>query len=54
MTKEDAVKELILLQAGHDIEEGHFRADNILCDLLNQLGYDDVVKEYHKVKKWFA
>ncbi len=35
-------------------EEGHKRADDILCELLTAIGYEDVVKEYEKVGKWYA
>lgn len=37
-----------------DTEVAHMKADNILCALLYELGYDEVVKEYDKVSKWFA
>lgn len=37
-----------------DIESDHRKADGILCDLLIELGYGDVVKEYYKIKKWYA
>ena len=37
-----------------DTEVDHLRADNILCSLLYELGYDKVVEEYDKVSKWYA
>jgi hypothetical protein len=37
-----------------DIENNHFEADDLLCDLLNYHGYDEVVKEYNKIFKWYA
>lgn len=35
-------------------EYAHMLADGALCDLLESLGYADVVAEYHKIEKWFA
>lgn len=32
----------------------HVNADDILCDLLKLLGYEDVVVEYNKIGKWYA
>jgi len=37
-----------------DIEFAHINADDILCELLKKLGYDDVVDEYEKVYRAFA
>jgi hypothetical protein len=36
------------------MEEGHMEADDILCELLRQLGYLEVVEEYEKIGKWYA
>ena len=35
-------------------EEGHIDADFHICNLLIELGYKDVVKEYDKISKWYA
>jgi hypothetical protein len=37
-----------------DPEADHQRADKILCDLLQSLGYRDVVAEWENVQKWYA
>ena len=37
-----------------DTEVAHLDADNILCDVLTQLGYKELVDLYEKVKKWYA
>lgn len=37
-----------------DTEVAHLDADNILCDVLTQLGYKELVDLYDKVKKWYA
>jgi hypothetical protein len=54
MTKEEAIEKLRLLQSGVDIEVKHGDADDILCELLETLGYGDVVEEWKKVGKWYA
>jgi hypothetical protein len=37
-----------------DIEANHCEADDILCDLLNDLGYTELVNEFKKLEKWYA
>ena len=37
-----------------DTEVAHLDADNIICDVLTQLGYKELVDLYEKVKKWYA
>lgn len=37
-----------------DTEIAHSDADDILCDLLSLLGYNEVVEEYNKIGKWYA
>ena len=37
-----------------DEEVGHQLADNALCGLLRNLGYDDVVEEWLKVDKYYV
>ncbi len=46
---------LISLQSDRtDTERGHVEADNILCELLKELGYSDVVEEFEKIDKWYS
>ena len=36
-------------------EEGdHIAADNMLCNLLRELGFDDIVSRYDEIDKWYA
>ena len=37
-----------------DTEAAHGDADRVLCDLLNELGYTDIVREYNAIGKWYA
>lgn len=54
MTKRKALKELRELQQAKDLEAGHIRADEILCELLAELGYQSVVREWEKLDKYYA
>ena len=37
-----------------DTEIDHGNADDLLCSLLTELGFGDVVNEYGKIDKWYA
>ena len=54
LIREQIIKKLIELQQSDDTEAAHCDADELLCNLLSDLGYDDVVAEYRKVDKWYA
>lgn len=54
MTKEQAIEELKIQQKNKDIEIAHGKADYILCKLLIELGFKEVIVEYKKVNKWYA
>ena len=38
----------------NDKEEAHIRADNILCEVLEKIGFHDVVNVFHEIDKWYA
>lgn len=42
------------IQKNTDIEIAHSDADDVLCDLLTELGYGDIVNEYKKIERWYA
>jgi len=53
--RKQAIENLKKLQAIlQDEEQSHMVADDILCRLLCTLGYEDVVREYEKIDKWYA
>jgi len=54
MTREEAIQCLKVEQVSRDTEVAHINADEVLCDLLESLGYEDVVAEYQKIDKWHA
>lgn len=37
-----------------DEEMGHVYADQALCELLRELGFDEIVEAYNKIGKWYA
>ena len=54
MSRDKALIKLRRLQKSGDIEYAHGEADDVLCELLKNLGFEDVVEEYHKVEKWYS
>lgn len=52
--EQEALKQLEELRHSTDTEGAHVDADNVLCKLLVDLGYKDVVKAYNLVDKWYA
>ncbi len=37
-----------------DIEAAHGKADDILCEVLDKLGYTEIVELYNGIEKWYA
>jgi len=54
MNRKEALLALQQEQENFDPEIAHEKADQILCNLLVELGYGDIVIEYAKVQKWYA
>lgn len=38
----------------NDVEKKHIDADNILCELLKELGFNEIVESFNKLKKWYG
>lgn len=51
MTKQEAIKKLQDFQKQNDGSNEHAKADTILCDFLDAMGYGDVVFEFRKVQE---
>lgn len=51
---DEALNGFKVIEENEDIESGHIMADGILCRLLCQLGFNEVVDEFNKLKKWYA
>lgn len=54
MQYDTALKRMKELQVQGDPEAAHSEADNILCELLIELGYAEIIEEWKKVAKWYA
>jgi len=56
MTRELAIQNLKQAQnvSDDDPEAAHMSADEVLCELLHSLGYEDVVEQWKLVDKWYA
>lgn len=54
MTREEALEELKVIAKDTDTEVAHVDADDVLCQLLSDLGYNDVVMAYRQIGKWYA
>lgn len=55
LNKEEALEMIRKAQEEKwDRESAHGNADDALCGFLEHLGHDDLVAEWHKVKKWYA
>ncbi len=37
-----------------DQERRHVEEDDLLCDLLQELGYNKIVEQYYLTSKWYA
>jgi len=48
------IKERLKSDPDYDEEFAHPDADAVLCDLLKELGFEDVVELYEKIPKWYA
>lgn len=56
MTGEEAKAALLKIKEwGHgDPEAAHSAADDVLRDLLRDLGYGDVIEAWDSIDKWYA
>ena len=49
---DEIIGKLTVLNEWNDPEKSHSLADGILCDLLKELGFGDVVDAYEAVDKY--
>ena len=54
ITPEQAVEALRKRASTGDPEQDHARADDVLCDVLESLGYHSLVEQWNKIEKWYA
>lgn len=51
---EEAIDRMRELQKPGDTEEAHVMADEVLCQMLENLGCHQLVAEWRKIDKWYA
>ena len=54
MPYEKEIKRLKELSEQYDPEIAHEKADEILCEILLDLGFVEIVKAYSEIGKWYA
>jgi hypothetical protein len=37
-----------------DTEAGHAKADELLCDILKEIGLSEVAEEFDRCEKWYS
>lgn len=52
--EQEIIEKLNKLAESSDYESAHVEADGILCEVLIDLGYIDIVRAYGEVGKWYA
>lgn len=52
--QQEYINRLRELQKEGDIECAHLAADDILCEILEKLGYSNITLQYYKIDKWYA
>ena len=53
MTKQDAINRLQSLQRNNEGSNVHAEADTVLCDFLDAVGYEEVVREFRKIHEMY-
>lgn len=54
MTPQEFKERMAEICAAGDEEVRHAQADDLLCELLDQLGYGEGVKIFRHTSKWYA
>ena len=54
LAEKTKVKLIKIKDNEYDTELDHINADSLLMELLEGLGFKDIVKEYDEIDKWYA
>lgn len=52
--KQFFIDRLRSVQNSKDREMAHSVGDDVLCEVLNALGHQDIVEEWEQIPKWYA
>mgnify|MGYP001161875776 CR=1 FL=1 len=55
MTPDEFAAQMAQIHDTHsqDIAMGHIKADDLLCEVLTQLGYEKGIEIYDRIYKWY-
>jgi len=51
---DEAINLLDTISESEDCEIAHIDADAVLCEILETLGYSELVDKYKRINKWYA
>lgn len=54
MTREEFKNKMQAIADKRDTEEGHIEADDLMCELLKELGYGEGVDIFEGMPRWYA
>ena len=54
MSPEEFAAKMLECEKNPDIEGGHARADDLMCSLLESLGYKEGIRVFTRMDKWYA
>lgn len=54
LSPEEFAKKMKEIKMECDIEDAHAEMDDLMCDVLIQLGYKDGVDVFNSTDKWYA
>ena len=54
MTPKEAADRMRQIDEDEDTESGHMMADDLFCEILKSLGYDEAVDIFDNMDKWYA
>ncbi len=50
----DRLDKIVGRSGGEDTELDHAEADDLLCEVLDSLGYAELVSRFRAMEKWYA
>ena len=54
ITPQEFAEKMRKYARNHDTEDGHARADALMCTVLASLGYQEGVKIFEEMERWYA
>ena len=54
MTPEEFKRKMQEIDDEYGTEDGHIKADDLMCEVLEWLGYDEGVEIFRQMYKWYS